>query len=415
MYLKKHTILLLIISLLFLFSCTKKEADFVQKQIGRAIDLGEEEPRVALSILDSIQNPEDLDKENYMLYQIADVRANRNANNLIREDQANSITRAAVFFEKKGDQKNAFLANYYTAIANDGQYSYRSNTAQELTHYLKSYFYAEKMNDSLSMGKTLYNIGLMYYDQGVNDSTNSYLNRAVPLLKNYPHIQVQAYRMLAFSYYLKNDYKPALLNLDKGASLLNYKDNNRFLYAYNTLYGIIYQDSKEYNKAVDYLVKNMTDSIPDKEKVRTALNLIEIYTSTNKLDSANCYVTYAEPKLKYIQEEKLLLFGYMVLRDYYLDQGDTTRSKIYSNLFRERQCIIKKENEAETLFMADKKFKIGQLEKSRAEYQKIIYYLIGCMLVIIVLFIVILKRVKTSRDKLIKQQERMIEDFKIHE
>lgn len=142
--------------------------------------MGEEQPQEALSILDSIQNPDNLSETNYMLYQIADVRANRNAYNLIREDQAKSITKSAAFFEKKGDTKNSFLANYYAAIANDEHYSYRVNTAQELTHYLKAYFYAKQKNDSLNMGKTLYNIGLMYAEQNVLDSTDIYLKKALP-------------------------------------------------------------------------------------------------------------------------------------------------------------------------------------------------------------------------------------------
>lgn len=414
MHLKHNTTLLLIFSVLFLFlSCTHKRSVSLQKQIERAIDLGEEQPYESLSILDSIHNPEDLSQTNYMLYQIADVRANRNANNLIREDQAKSITKAATYFEKKGDSKNAFLANYYSAIANDGQYSYRSNTAQELRHYLKAYFYADKMNDSLNIGKTLYNIGLMYAEQNVLDSTAVYLKKAVSFFKENSTYLTQTYRLLAFVSYTNKDNKQALLYLDKGEPLLRYKYNKKYSYMYNTLYGIIYQSQGNYNQAISYLTKNMTDSIPEKEKVRTAFNLIEIYTSTHKLDSANYYVNYAEPKLKDIQENKLLLFAYMVLQAYYLEQGDTAKSKGYLILFNQIQHIIKNQNEAETLFIVDKDFKIDQLEKSQKEYQKILACLIVFILVVIVSFLVILKRIKLKKDKLIKEQEKTIEDLKL--
>lgn len=411
MHFKHNTILLLLPSLFIFFSCRNKGEEFVQKQIEKAIDLGEEHPQEALSILDSVQNPEDLSQTNYMLYQIADVRANRNANNLIREDQLKLITEAIVFFEKEGDTKNSFLANYYAARAYRFPYSSQANTAQELTHYLKAYSYAEKMNDSLSMGKTLYNIGVMYYDQGINDSTNSYLKRATPLFNNYPHAQVQAFRMLALSYYLKNDYVNALLYLDKGKPLLKEKDNKQYEYAYNTLYGNIYKSEKEYNQSIDYLSKNITDSIPESEKARTALNLLEIYTTTNQLDSAAYYATYAEPKLKDIQENKLLLFAYTILQEYYSKLGDTARSKAYSILFKDIEKVIKEQNEAETLFIADKEFKTNQLDKSQSGYQKVFYYLIISMLVLTVLILFIIKRIKRKREKLINQQEKQMEDL----
>jgi len=413
MHFKYNATLLLVFTLFFLFSCADKEVLFVQKQIERAIDLGEENPKEALFILDSIQNPEDLSQTNYMLYQIADVRANRNANNLIREDQAKSITKAAAFFENKGDTRNSFLANYYAAIANNGQYSYRTNTAQELRYYLKAYSYAEKMNDSLNMGKPLYNIGLMYAEQNVLDTTNIYLKKALPFFKENSTYLTQTYRLLAFVRYTNKDNKQALLYLDKGEPLFRYKNNKKYSYLYNTLYGIIYQSQGNYNQAISYLTKNMTDSIPEKEKIRTAFNLIEIYTTINKLDSAGYYVAYSEPKLKDIVEKKLLLFAYMVLQEYYLEIGDTDVSKVYLTVFKQMNNIIKKENDAEILFITDKEFKIDQLEKSQIEYQKIICYLGVCMLVLIALFLLLIKRVKARRDKVIKQQEKAIEDLKL--
>lgn len=412
MHLKYNTALLLFICFVFFLSCADKRDVLVQRQIERAIDLGEEQPQVALLILDSIQNPDDLDEENYMLYQIADVRANRNVNNLIREDQTKSIIKASTFFENKGDTKNAFLANYYTARAYRFQYDRQVNTAQELTHYLKAYSYAEKMNDSLSMGKTLYNIGLMYAEQNIFDSTETYIKRALPLFKENTTYQTQAYRLLAFIYYTNKNKEQSLYYLDKGEPLLKEKANKRYSYLYNSLYGIIYQDFMEYDKAINYFEKNMSDNISEKEKVRTALSLIDIYISINKLDSAKYYVEYAEPKLNNIQENELLLFAYIVLQEYYLEFGDTSKAKEYLNLFGQMQNIIKKQNEAETLFITSREFRIDQLEKSQAQYKKMLCYLIGSILVVIGLFLFIIRRESVSRNRIIREQKKIIEDLK---
>jgi len=411
MLLKYNTTLLFIFSLFVLFSCTRKQDSFVQQQIERAIEIGEEQPEQALSILDSIQKPVELSQKNYMLYQIADVRANRNLNNLIREDQTKSIVEAAAFFEKKRDVKNAFLANYYAARAYKNQYSLRSNTDQGLRHYLKAYYYAKNLNDSLNMGKTLYNIGLMYAEQNIFDSTTVYLKDALPLLKNNTTYLVLAYRLLGLISYTNEDNEKALFYLDKGEPLLKDKDNIKYTYLYNALYGIIYQDNKQYDKAIYYLGTNMTDSIPEKERVRTALNLIEIYTASQKLDSANYYLKEAEIKLNIIQEDKLLLFGYMVLKNYYLERGNTLIAREYTILFNHIQDIINKQNEAETLFRVDKEVKIQQLEKAQEQYPKTLYIIILSIIIIISVLLFILKRLNKKRDKLINQYDKIKEDL----
>lgn len=223
---------------------------------------------------------------------------------------------------------------------------------------------------------------------------------------------LQTYRLLAFVSYNNKDNKQALFYLNKGEPLLKYKTNNKFSYLYNTLYGIIYQAQGNYNQSISFLSKNMTDSIPEWEKARTAVNLLEIYTTINKLDSAAYYRTYAEPRLNNIQEDKLLLFGYKVLQEYYSKIGNIARSEVYSTLFNRMQSIIKEQNEAETLFTVTKEFKTNQLDKLQIKYKEILIYFIIGVLVFIMFILFIIKQIKTKRDKLIKLQEMEIEKLK---
>lgn len=408
MLLKHNTSLLFLFSLFLFFSCQDKVQIHVRKQIEKAIEIGEDHPEQALMILDSISNPQELDEECFMLYQIADVKANRNRDKLIREDQTKLIVKAAAFFEQTGDAKNAFLANYYAAISYNSQYSLQSNLDQELTHYLKAYFYAKNLNDSLMMGKTLYNIGLMYYDQQVYDSTNVYLSRAIPLLKKYPKTQVQAYRLFAFSFYLKDELDKALRYLDEGRPLLTYQDNKKYAYLYNILYGIVYKTKGEYKKAVGYLNNNMIDSIPENEKERTAINLLQIYTLTHNLDSASYYRQLVEPKLNKIDENELLLFGFKVLKDYYYEIGNNDRAEKYINLFNQRLEIIDSQNEAETLLLVDKEVKMKELEKAQRENQFELWLSGIILLLVIGIFFFIMNRIKVCKGGSVKLHENEI-------
>lgn len=403
MQLKYNTTLLFLFIFFLFYSCKNKVNVPVQRQIERAIEIGDQKPQQALLILDSIQTPEDLDEKSFLLYQIAEVRAKRNLNEPITQEQTKLIVEATDFFERQGDLENASLANYYAARA----YHSQSDVKQELRHYLDAYSFAKASKDSLMMGKTLYNIGIMYADQQVFDSTKIYLQKSIPLLDRYPEIQVQAYRLLAASFYLKDDFKNTLLYLDEGAPLLRQRDNSKYSYLYNTLYGAVYKRTGESQKAISYLQKNIADDkIPQKERIRTALNLMDIYTSNHNMDSATYCEQLVEPTLNTIVDDnELLLFAYDVFHNYYLEEGNNLKAKEYYALSRERQFIIDEQNESEKLFTVAKEEQIQQLRNSQKEYNKSLYVLIIFMTLIIAILAVVLVRLKLKRRKIIDQQK----------
>ena len=404
-----NTTLLFLFTFFLLCSCKGKIDPVVQKQIEKAIEIGEGQPKEALSILDSIPNPHELGEANFMLYQIADVRANRNLDRPISQQQTKLISKAAAFFEKEKDKKNALLANYYSAVA----YHSQSDVEQELTHFLRANAYAEALNDSLMMGKTLYNISVMYYDQQVYDSAVVYLQEALPLFRKYPEIQVRAYRLLALTYYQKDNFKAALENLDKGAPLLKVDDNAKFAHLYNMLYAVINKRTGKYEKSADYLRKNILDTqIPEIERVRTVLNLTEIYILSHKMDSATYYQQLAQPLLANIKDNELLLFGYETFHNYYLEEGNTLKAKEYFDLYIQMQNIIFEQNEAQKLFSVTKEVQIQHLKSSQKEYDNVLRLLIVLAVLVLGILAFVSNRMRMKGQTAINQQKEEIEKLR---
>ena len=402
MFIKYNLVWLFLFTSVLFFSCKNDEAKYAQ--IEQAIEIGEQHPREALSILDSISNIGQLDERGFMLYQIAYVVAKRNLNEAISEEQTEQISKAAAFFKEEQNFKYAWLANFYASRA----YYSQGDVEQQLTHNLKAYDCAVALNDSLKMGKTLYNIGVMYYDQHVYDSTQVYLQKAIPLFEKYPEIEVQAYRLLALAYYQIDNLEATLRYLDKGSPFLKEGDNAKFVHLYNTLYAAICDAKGQTAKATEYLRRNMADDkIPQIEIVRTALNLTEIYTSSHEMDSAAYYQQLVEPLLVDIdiKDDELLLFGYETLLNYYTEVGNKVKAKEYFDLLKERLNIIEKKNEAETLFYVDKKNKkIQQLEISQKEYKKALYFLSIITLLFVGILVFVFIRIKQRREKTINTQ-----------
>lgn len=368
MFKVKYTILLFWFSLLLLCGCKSKDTKLVNDKINKAIEIGEVEPNMALEILDSIRDPENLDQENYMLYQIASVRAKRNADKNISTRQAELLSNAAMYFEKEGDLKNVILSNYYAGVA----YEKNDDLEKSFTHYMKAYPQAKSIKDSLLIGKSLYNLGALYAKLQVYDSAYCYLKQAIPILKNYPQLQVQAYRIMAVNSYLKCDYEGALKHLNEGSSLLTNDKFNKYHFLYNILYGAIYKDTKKYKEASKYLRDNLDKNSSPTEKLRATLNLAEVYTLAQNKDSAAFYKQQAMPLLDNIDTENiennyLLLFGYKVLLNYSIENNNKDDISKYVSLYLDKQKEIDGIKSAEQLFAFEKAINSQRIDDANRE------------------------------------------------
>ena len=391
---QNYTILFFFFSSFWLLiSCESKNERQVQEQLEKAIEIGELSPNQALLILDSIQMNKKLDKRSFMLYQIAVVKAKRNANLDIDKKQAGLIAEAVEYFEEEKDLKHVVLANYYTGIA----YQRNNDYEKGYTYFLKTYPYAEMQKDSTMMGKILYNVGSIYFDQQLYDSSSVSFKKAIPLLKDYPEYQVQAYRLVGSNYYLAKDYNTALKYLNRGFFILKKNRYKQYTYLYNTLYGIILKDLKRYDEAAIYLRKNLEKGISITEQLRAALNLTDIFTLSQNIDSASYYVQekviplLLKFRVTNLDDDFMKLFGYRVLQDYYIEQGNKAKIKEYVNLHIQKEVKINNQNMDQHLLEISKTMTIQRAEliKKQSDIKLILYTFLLCVLFLTVIPIII--------------------------
>lgn len=399
---QSYTILFLILFIFILFlpalGCKSEDRKNTQIKIEKILAMGEDNPEQVLLFLDSMHVSKKLDEKNFMLYQIALIKAKRNAGINIDNDGIEKIGEAAEYFNKTEDAKYAALANYYAGVVNG-----KIDEKVAFTYFLQALPYAELENDSLLIGKSLYNVGSIYYDQQVYDSATVYIEKSIPFLRQSPQAQVQAYRFLGSNYYRTKRYDDALQSLYKGLPLLKYPENKKYAYSFYGTYAVIYKDIKQYDKAAEYFRKNLREENTSTERLRAALNMTEVYTLANNSDSATYYKDLVEPWLAKYQlrnkdDEYLALFGYKVLLNYYIAQKDDKDQVLkYMHLHSQKRADLDNANITQELYEANQKVNIQRIYAANREYNiKVLMYVILSILVLFC-FILLIIRVRFKR------------------
>ena len=411
---QNYTILFFILFGCLLTSCSNKENTQLNQTIERAIKLAEDRPDKALTILDSIGTPKSSDKKNFMLYQIAQVRARRNSGLPLDSTLIENITLAVKYFEKRKDAKNAAIANFYAARA----YAYQGNTESEFYYYLKALPYAEAAKDSTTMSKSLFNLGCVYYNQLAYDSAIVYLKKSIPTFVNQPHLETEAYRILALSYLFKGDLNQAIAYMNEGTPLLDKigNTNNIYVYNYNVLRGAIDKTTGKYEESAIYLSKNWKPEVPKIEQIRAGLNLTDLYILTQNKDSATYYVQNTIPLLnemevKTLDDNYVLLFSYRVLLDYNILTNNNPGIIKYSRLLKNKEDEIDQTNLSRQFFFRQNEIAMQRIEDLNKEHKKkfIIYTVIFSFLAFSTFLAFMYKYLKKEEPRSIHQKINEIE------
>lgn len=210
--------------------------------------------------------------------------------------------------------------------------------------------HSEELHDTM-IGKTYSNLGILYNQKAIFDSSEFYLKKGISFTEKYPYVQARMYLNLAINYRTSSRYEESLGALNK-AILLYKKANNR------EGEGLVYGEmASNYNymlnseKALEYLKKAIA--------ILTEVgNTREIYAVKQKL--ANLYnnngdFTFA----KDLYEDVLPYFAQKKGTNYYytlLNYGDCLIQfedyKEAEKAFLEVETGLKQMGNKEYLFVA---------------------------------------------------------------
>lgn len=398
-----NSYILCLLLIFFFYSC--KKDNHSAELLTKAQSIAENNPSEALLLLDSIRNPEQMDKNNYMQYIVTRVQAKFNIH---RPDIKNDtlIFDAYKYFDEKKNYPQAALAHYHTAAL----YNANEFADKELEHFKLATHYALKAGDNLLAGKSLHWIGNLYHRKNIQDSAIANYKRALhyyPVSKESEKYILHAINLIGFSYEMENHFDSAFVYFNKGMQLAKQLDNKASQITFSHLLGIVYRDLGDFPKAESYLQEAIHGTTNRDEKRRINLSILMLYNDMNKLDSA---MYYSNQLLSYIPE---MTFAYTVqesyaaISEYYKKSGDYKTALYYNNLYDVTTQEIKEADNTKKLAEADRKYKaVIEQQELQSTRMRSYLYLIGTVSFTLIILMTICFRGRTSRLKRQRVAER---------
>lgn len=326
------------------------------KQAQNSLAIGK--PDIALNSLSSIQNPEKMGKESYMQYIVIYVGARYETKADITNDTL--IFEAQRYFNEKENSQYTPLANYYAAQ----WYDENGNFPKALESYMLTVYESSKSKNHLLAGKSLNNIGYIYYEQDILDSAILNYKKALCHYDKVENIEQKKLKTLtnigrAFDEINKID--SAHLYFQKVLDKSIETNNERYQSFSRHNLGLISYNTGEYDKAIDYLLSALAMNITDSVQIQKIhLCLLNTYNKKQDLESAKQYadlVISDLPKVTYVYTVKGI---YKALADYYEQTGDYKQALEYRNLEKTTKEQIEQEKDVTGLLNGDKNFYLAQ-------------------------------------------------------
>lgn len=344
----------------FLFSC-KNDTTSTAHFLAQAQELIEKNPMEALALLDSIKNPETMDKDNYMQYIVTYVGARYEAKEDIKNDTL--ILVAQSYFNNTENHKISALANYYAAQL----YEINGNFPKVLESYMYAVDEASKSNNNLIAGRGFNNIGYIYYEQDLFDSAIVNYQKALSYYDKVENTEDKKLRTLTYlgrAYEENNQPDSAYLYYNKSLDKAIKTNNEKYRGFSLQNLGVLCYKTQEYEKAIQYFQTTLSLPATDSADIRKMqIGMLMIYNKKQDLESAKQYVdlvTASLPKVTYIYTTKEM---YGALAEYYKLAGNYKDALRYTNLEIATKNQIKKENNTAGLLDADKSFYLTQKKK----------------------------------------------------
>lgn len=391
-------LLCILIALLSISSCQNETSQ--ERLLNKAQNhLVTGKPDVALILLDSIQNPEKMDKDSYMQYIVIYTGAKYESKQDIKSDTL--IFDAQRYFNEKGKSKYTPLANYYAAQLHDEN----GNFPKAVEFYMYTANSTDKSNNSLLGSKSLNNIGYIYYQQELYDSAIVNYQKALSYYDKVDSIDQRKLRILTnIGRVYEGDNK-----LDSAYAYFNYaledaiKANNEKYKSFSSQnLGVVCYGMKNYDNAIAYFQSVIAMGVTGESEIsQIHLYLLNIYNKGGDLKSAKQYadlVTSSLPEVTYSYTVKEM---YAALSDYYKQSGDYQQALQYKDLEKSTNDKIQKEANAPALLAADKNYYLTQKNGEALELRDKIFLLllIGISCSVIILFFLVLAWKNYKKDK----------------
>ena len=393
------TSFVVIILFLFMGACHNHPQAPMLLEVEKII---EEQPDSALSILNKIENINQLSEKDHATYCLLLTQAQDL--NYITHTSDSLIKIAATYFEKSSDKQKASLSYYYMGRVNTDLHD--ALKAQEF--YLKALEIGEKTKNYHLLAKICNNLWTLYNYQDIYDL-------ALPMQKKalYYINMEQKQDTVNMSYILRNTARTfTLMNLEDSA-VIYHKQALKYSRPYNISsilvdLGNIYIYKNEYVEAKKYidLAQNSTTIL--KTLYPIYLSKGKLLSAMGQLDSAKYYLTQCSQSSNiYTQAGSLYHLAQVALKE-----NDLNNYVKYTETYSTLRDSITKHSHFENIRIAQSMFNYQRIAKEKDQFEKkaaqrmiFIYQVIIIFFLTIAIFIFIFKREKIKKKRLTELKE----------
>lgn len=398
-FLQNITSLVAIVLFLIMGACNNHPQAPILLEVEKII---EEQPDSALSILNKVENINQLSEKDHATYCLLLTQAQDL--NYITHTSDSLIKIATTYFEKSNDKHKASLSYYYMGRVNTDLHD--ALKAQEF--YLKALEIGEKTKDYHLLAKICNNLGTLYNYQDIYDL-------ALPMQKKalYYINMEQKQDTVNMSYILRNTARTfTLMNLEDSA-VIYHKQALKYSRPYNISsilvdLGNIYIYKNEYVEAKKYidLAQNSTTIL--KTLYPIYLSKGKLLSAMGQLDSAKYYLTQCSQSSNiYTQAGSLCHLAQVALKE-----NDLNNYVKYTETYSTLRDSITKHSHFENIRIAQSMFNYQRIAKEKDQFEKkaaqrmiFIYQVIIIFFLTIAIFIFIFKREKIKKKRLTELKE----------
>ena len=403
------TSFVVIILFLFMGACHNHPQAPMLLEVEKII---EEQPDSALSILNKIENINQLSEKDHATYCLLLTQAQDL--NYITHTSDSLIKIAATYFEKSNDKQHSMLAYYYLGRVN----SDLQDALQAQEYYLRALEIGEDSKDYTLLIKIYNNLGTLYAYQDINDMALPMYKKVLSYLELEPDSVKTAFtlRNIARIYSLIQKSDSSIIYYKRAISYSAIKNKASILIDL----GNLYLSLKDYKKAYQCIEK--AEPLINNEKTLYPIYLSkgELYIATNQLDSAKFYLNHCT-KSSNIYTRAGSLYQLAQIAQKEKNINDLIK---YSNLYEQTRDSIVNSSHFENIRLTQSMFNYQRIDKEKNKYEKeatqrmiLIYQVIIIFSIIFILSFIFFKkeqnrkkRLADLREEQYKRSQQYIED-----
>ena len=409
----KHiTLFFVLVSVLCILSCSNKNSAAIELQQAKL--LMETAPDSALTILNSIQSPENLSDQEYASYCLQLTQALDKNYILLTTDTL--IKKAEIYYEEQEDIPSLALTYYYMGRV----YSDMQDAMQAQQYYLKALELGKSVNETDLLIKANNSLGTLYSYQSIYET-------ALPLYKNTLQLLEGSKDSTRTSFALRNTARVFTETQQLDSAIYYYQQAIRMATPqsssslYNDL-GNLYLKTGQYTKAYDCIQNSIQTVSKSRPRFHLYLTYGEYLLKTAQYDSAQYYLQQSLQSPSIYTQAGSLYFLAQIERH----KSDFTNYFKYWDRYEQLRDSINKDSHYENIRMVQSMFNYQHIADEKIKYEKeaaqrmiIIYRILIISAILLIIGFFILKKEQKKKKKLLdlkeqlyKQSQRHLEDNK---